>query len=94
MGNSQTVRALLGVGFGALSTIIASGVAAEPASAGSSRHMTYCAYFLPDGNHKRSYCSPLKLNEAQKECDARLKAQRIEGTCSCTDDQAYINGRC
>jgi hypothetical protein len=48
--------------------------------------MTYCAYFGPDGNTHHSYCTRQPLAAAQADCDAQLKAKKIEGTCSCTDD--------
>ena len=54
----------------------------------------YCAYFLPSGNHKVSFCSKATLAQAQARCDARLKKKKIEGTCSCTDDQVFIGDRC
>jgi hypothetical protein len=55
---------------------------------------TLCAYFLPDGNTKKSYCTKAPVDQAQKDCDAKLKAQRIEGSCSCTDDAGFIGDRC
>jgi len=59
-----------------------------------SKHMTYCAYFLPDGEHHVSDCWPLPLAEAQRSCDERLKAQKIEGTCACNDDPSFMGDRC
>jgi hypothetical protein len=53
-----------------------------------------CAYFLPDGNTKKSYCTKAPLAEAQKDCDAKLKSQKIDGGCSCTDDASFIGDRC
>lgn len=64
---------------------------AEPVDA---TKWSYCAYFLPDGNTQKSYCTKAPLDQAQKECDARLKTQKIEGTCACTDDASFIGDRC
>ena len=56
--------------------------------------MSYCAYFLPDGNSHYSYCARADLATAQADCDRRLKAKQIEGTCACTSDAADIGERC
>jgi hypothetical protein len=77
--------------------LLPAGVGARPVvaeQAGDKPKMTLCAYFTNAGARKTSYCSQKPLAEAQKECDARLKAQKMEGTCDCTDDQSFINGRC
>ena len=55
---------------------------------------TYCAYFVPSGNSRRSYCTAATLADAQRECDETLKKQSIEGTCACTDDASFIGDRC
>lgn len=55
---------------------------------------SYCAYFEPDGNTHVSYCHAVPLAEAQAGCQAEIRAKGIEGRCACTDDQAFIAGRC
>jgi hypothetical protein len=58
------------------------------------KKMTYCAYYDPEKSAHVSYCSPAAVPEAQKQCDAKLKQKKIEGTCECTDDQDFIADRC
>ena len=65
-----------------------------PASPSADEPVVLCSYFSAPGT-KESYClRRATLPEAQRHCDARLKEKGIEGTCSCTDDASFINGRC
>ena len=59
----------------------------------SGQKPVYCAYFLASGS-RASHCFRGSLADGQKDCDARLKAQKIEGTCACTDDESFIGSRC
>ncbi|HJL40952.1 MAG TPA: hypothetical protein RMG48_06575 [Myxococcales bacterium LLY-WYZ-16_1] len=80
-------------------TVAGATPAAAPAEPSGRIHSTansgpvLCSYFVRP-NTRRSYCSRKPLAEAQKECNARLKKEGLEGTCACTDDPDYIDGRC
>ncbi|MCK6552629.1 hypothetical protein L6R52_42795 [Myxococcota bacterium] len=53
-----------------------------------------CSWFGADGNSKYTQCFRKSLSDATKECNENLKKKNQEGSCDCTDDEAFINGRC
>ncbi len=68
--------------------------AAAPPPPPTNQKPVYCAYFLPDGSRASHCVRGGSLADAQKDCDARLKAKKFDGTCACTNDQSFIGSRC
>ncbi len=77
-----------------LGFVIGSGLPSDPAPKPTAEDSwTLCSYFA-GANRRRRICMKKPLAEAQKICDARVKKEGLEGTCDCTDDEDFINGRC
>ncbi len=88
------VTATLAATLLAASALVASRSEAVPTPAADKAKPVLCAWFGADGNTKYTRCSRKSLSEATQECNDNLKKQNLEGSCDCTDDEAFINGRC